>query len=111
VFKAWYRQQASRVISERVTGYAAQNGFSYQRVNITGARTRWGSCSARGSLNFTWRLVMAPIRVIDYVVVHELVHLKHKNHSKAFWDEVKRLMPEYQQQIKWLYEHGHTLRL
>jgi hypothetical protein len=111
VFKTWYRQQASRVISERAARYAAQNGFTYQRVNITGARTRWGSCSARGSLNFTWRLVMAPIRVIDYVVVHELVHLKHKNHSRAFWDEVKRLMPEYQHQIKWLYEHGHTLRL
>jgi predicted metal-dependent hydrolase len=111
VFKAWYTQQARQIISERAAWYAAQNGFVYQRVNITGARTRWGSCGARGSLNFTWRLVMAPLRVIDYVVVHEVAHLKHKNHSKAYWEEVKRLMPDYQQQIKWLKANGHTLRL
>jgi len=111
VFKTWYRQQARQVISERVTWYAAQNGFVYQRVNITSARTRWGSCGGRGSLNFTWRLVMAPLQVIDYVVVHELAHLKQKNHSKAYWNEVKRLMPDYQQQIDWLNENGLTLRL
>ncbi len=102
LFKTWYTQQARQVISERVAWYAAQNGFIYQRVNITGARTRWGSCGPRGSLNFSWRLVMAPLRVIDYVVIHELAHLKQKNHSKAYWEEVKRLMPDYQQQINWL---------
>jgi hypothetical protein len=111
VFKAWYIKQAKKVITERAAWYAAQNGFVYERVKITGARTRWGSCSARGSLNFTWRLVMAPLQVIDYVVVHELAHLKHKNHSKAFWNEVKRLMPDYKEQINWLNENGHTLRL
>lgn len=111
VFKAWYTQQARQVITERAAWYAAQNGFVYQRVNITGARTRWGSCGGRGSLNFTWRLIMAPLRVIDYVVVHELAHLKQKNHSKVYWNEVKRLMPDYQQQIGWLKANGDKLRL
>jgi predicted metal-dependent hydrolase len=111
VFKAWYTQQALQIISERAAWYAAQNGYVYQRVMITDARTRWGSCGPRGSLNFTWRLVMAPERVIDYVVVHELVHLQQKNHSKVYWDKVKRLMPDYQQQIDWLNKNGHTLCL
>jgi len=111
VFKAWYKQRAKQIISERAAWYAAQNGFVYQRVNITGARTRWGSCGRRGTLNFTWRLIMAPLRVIDYVVIHELAHLKQKNHSKVYWNEVKRLMPDYQQQIGWLKANGDTLRL
>jgi len=111
VFKAWYTQQAKRVISERVAWYASQNGFVYQQVKITSARTRWGSCSPHGSLNFSWRLIMAPMRVIDYVVIHELVHLQQKNHSKTYWEKVKRLMPDYQQQIHWLNANGHTLRL
>jgi predicted metal-dependent hydrolase len=111
VFKAWYTQQARQIISERAGWYAARSGFVYQRINLTGARTRWGSCGRRGSLNFTWRLIMAPLRVIDYVVVHELAHLKQKNHSKAYWVEVKRLMPDYKEQINWLKANGHTLRL
>ena len=111
VFKAWYKQQASRIISERAAWYAAQNGFVYKRVNITGARTRWGSCGARGTLNFTWRLILAPLRVIDYVVIHELAHLKQKNHSKAYWSEVRRLMPDYKVQISWLNANGQTLHL
>jgi hypothetical protein len=110
-FKAWYKHQAMRVISERVAWYAAQNGFVYQKVKITEARTRWGSCGPQGSLNFSWRLVMAPARVIDYVVIHELVHLQQKDHSKAFWEKVKRLMPDYQLQINWLNAKGHTLHL
>ena len=111
VFKAWYKQRAKQIISERAAWYAAQNGFVYQRVNITGARTRWGSCGRRGTLNFTWRLIMAPLRVIDYVVIHELAHLKQKNHSKVYWNEVKRLMPDYEDHISWLKANGDTLRL
>lgn len=111
IFKEWYKQQAFQVITERVKWYAAQNGYNYQRVKIMDARTRWGSCGPRGSMNFSWRLAMAPVRVIDYVVVHELVHLKEKNHSKAYWNKVKLLMPDYQQQINWLNTNGHTLNL
>ena len=111
VFKEWYKQHAFQVIAGRVEWYSSRNGYSYQRVRVTEARTRWGSCGPRGSLNFSWRLVMAPMRVIDYVVIHELVHLKEKNHSKAYWNKVKLLMPDYQQQIDWLNANGHTLSL
>jgi len=111
VFEAWYRRQARRVISERVRWYADRHGLAYTRLRITGARTRWGSCGAKGSLNFTWRLVMAPLRVIDYVVVHELAHLQVRSHSKAFWARVAVLMPDYHAQRAWLRENGYHLSL
>ncbi len=111
VFKAWYRQQAFDVISRRVEWYASRNGFAYQQVKISQARTRWGSCSPTGALSFSWRLVMAPLRVIDYVVVHELVHLQVKNHSRDFWGKVKTCMPDYREQVAWLKQNGYKLTL
>jgi hypothetical protein len=111
VFTAWYKEQALLVISERVAWYAAKNGINYKQVKITSAQTRWGSCSAKGTLSFTWRLVMAPVPVIDYVVVHELVHLLEKNHGRAFWAKVKAIMPDYKQKIEWLDINGHLLRI
>jgi len=111
VFTEWYREQARAVISERVKLYAARHGFKYRKIRITSARTRWGSCSSMGNLNFTWRLVMAPPEVIDYVVVHELAHLRVNNHSKEFWKQVERIMPDYKQRLKWLKENGRKLTL
>lgn len=111
IFISWYTVQAKPVITERVKEYAANYGFIYRQVKITDAQTRWGSCSPSGSLNFSWRLVMAPIRVIDYVVVHELVHLNEKNHSGRFWDNVKAILPDYTQQVQWLKTNGYKLRL
>jgi predicted metal-dependent hydrolase len=111
VFKAWYRQQAFDVISRRVEWYASLNGFVYQQVKISNARMRWGSCSPTGALSFSWRLVMAPLRVIDYVVVHELVHLQVKNHSRDFWGKVKTHMPDYREQVAWLKQNGYRLTL
>ena len=111
VFTEWYREQARAVISERVKLYAARHGFTYRKIRITSARTRWGSCSSMGNLNFTWRLVMAPPEVIDYVVVHELAHLRVNNHSKEFWNQVECIMPDYKQRLKWLKENGRKLTL
>ena len=111
IFEAWYKARALKVISERVQFYAAQHGFHFEKIRITSARTRWGSCSSRGTLSFTWRLVMAPLEVIDYVVIHELVHLKIKNHSPVFWAEVARLMPSYKRCTAWLKKNGHQLTL
>ncbi len=104
VFEAWYRWQAKKLLPERVKVYAERYGYQPAGVGITGARTRWGSCSSRGSLNFSWRLVLAPIEAVDYVVVHELAHLKHRNHSKEFWAEVARMCPDYKQWLKVLKE-------
>jgi hypothetical protein len=86
-------------------------GFQFQRLAVNGARTRWGSCGIRGSLNFTWRLIMAPEPVIDYVIVHELAHLRVRNHSSQFWDLLEKLMPEYRQARAWLKQNGHLLEL
>ena len=75
--------------------YAKKRGLKYNKINITNAQKRWGSCSSKGNLNFSWRLVMAPLPVLDYVVIHELVHLEERNHGKSFWDKVKMLMPDH----------------
>jgi len=111
VFTNWYKDRALLVISERVAWYAAKNGIDFKQVKITSAQTRWGSCSSKGILSFAWRLIMAPVPVIDYVVVHELVHLLEKNHGKAFWAKVKSIMPDYKQKIEWLDVNGQLLNL
>jgi len=111
LFETWYKKQARQVISERVQWYAQKFGFSYQKLRLSSARTRWGSCSNRGTLSFTWRLVMAPLEVIDYVVVHELVHLRFPNHSKAFWGEVEKIYPVYRQMRAWLKKNGNQLTI
>jgi len=110
-FERWYREQAYTVISERVQWYAAKHGFNYKQVKITSARARWGSCNDKGTLSFAWRLVMAPVPVIDYVVVHELMHLRVKNHSKKFWALIQILMPDCKKRIEWLEINGHLLNL
>ncbi len=109
VFEKWYKAYALQVLTERVQHYAAQHGFKPARLRITSARTRWGSCSTNGTLSFTWRLVMAPLDVVDYVVIHELVHLRVHNHSKDFWDAVAALMPDYKQRMAWLKTNGSMM--
>ena len=109
VFIDWYKKRAFEKISERVEYYAKIKGYTYNKINITNAKRRWGSCSSLGNLNFTWRLIMAPLSVIDYVVIHELVHLEEKNHSKKFWSKVKVLMPNYEEKDRWLRENGYML--
>ena len=111
VFEKWYRQQAAQVIKPRTAALAEQNGFSYKIIRINGARTRWGSCGPKGSLNFPWRLVMAPGEVIDYVIVHELVHLRVRNHSRRYWHSVKEIMPDYKERLNWLHDNGHRLAI
>jgi predicted metal-dependent hydrolase len=111
VFTHWYKERAYEIISERVKLYAQQYGFTPGQVKISSAKTRWGSCSPNGSLNFTWRLVMAPLEVIDYVVLHELAHLRIKNHSPKFWRAVEEICPDYKKKRKWLRENGEKLSL
>jgi predicted metal-dependent hydrolase len=106
VFVAWYRDQARQVIGERAAILADLYHLFYKDIHITSARSRWGSCSRRGSLNFSWRLVMAPPEIIDYVITHELAHLKIPNHSPDFWKYVEQLSPNYRVLRKWLKENG-----
>ena len=110
-FLRWYREQARQFLTERVSVLARQHGFVYTKIRITSARTRWGSCSSRGTLSFTWRLIMAPPEVIDYVVIHELVHTRVNNHSRLFWQTVALIMPDYKLQVTWLKKNGRNLTM
>jgi predicted metal-dependent hydrolase len=106
IFRNWYRKQAAKLINERVTYFANQFGLHVESIRITSARTRWGSCSAKNTLSFSWRLLMTPPDVIDYVVVHELAHTIHHNHSKRFWKQVEKWMPDYRERRKQLRQYG-----
>jgi predicted metal-dependent hydrolase len=110
-FESWYKKQAKAIIPARVSWMAKQHGFECQGIRITSARTRWGSCSSRSTLSFTWRLVMAPEEMIDYVIVHELVHLRVHNHSKEFWRQVGLIMPDYKEKRLWLRKNGALFTL
>ncbi len=102
-------QKALSVIPDKVKYYAEIMGVTYGRITIRNQKTRWGSCSSKGNLNFNCLLMLMPDKVLDYVVVHELCHLKQMNHSKKFWKEVERYMPDYQNYKKWLNENGGAL--
>ena len=99
-------QRASVIIPERVEKYAPVAGVKYGRITIRKQRTRWGSCSAAGNLNFNCLLALFPEDVMDSVIVHELCHRKHMDHSAAFYTEVERVFPEYKRCQKWLKENG-----
>ena len=106
---SWYRQEALTVISQRLKLYADNAGLKYNGIKITNAEKRWGSCSSKALMNFSWRLIMAPMKVVDYVVVHELVHLRERNHSKKFWQNVRLILPHYQEAKLWLSTNNHLL--
>lgn len=107
--EAVYRAQASEVFARKAAYYAARMGVTYNKITIRDQKTRWGSCSGKGNLNFNWRLVLAPVPVLDYVVVHELAHRREMNHSSRFWDIVGEIMPDYQIHRRWLRDHGGSL--
>ncbi len=98
--------QAMQIIPDKVRFYAEKIGVDYGRVTIRNQKTRWGSCSAKGNLNFNCLLMLAPEDVLDYVVIHELCHRKEMNHSPRFWSEVAKIMPDYKNSKIWLKENG-----
>ena len=95
--EAWARREARTWLAERTALFALRMGVSPSGMKITGARTRWGSCSSRNSLNFTWRLMLCPSALADYVVVHELAHICRKDHSPAFWAQVEAVLPDWRE--------------
>jgi predicted metal-dependent hydrolase len=106
----WYRRRAAAIFAERLAICNAIYNFHYERVSIKEQKSRWGSCSRQGNLNFNWRLLLAPLPALDYVVIHELCHLKEMNHAPAFWRLVARGCPDYQTHRRWLRLHGRELR-
>jgi hypothetical protein len=106
----WYRREAHRRLGEAADRYAPELGVRVVAISVRDQRTRWGSCSTTGRLSFSWRLAIAPSPILTYVVVHELCHLREFNHSRAFWQLVESLRPDWRDQTAWLREHGHELR-
>lgn len=111
IFSRWYRNQARAIFSERLAHYSALHRMSYNKLRISSAKTRWGSCSAHRTISMTWRLVMAPLPVVDYVIFHELVHLEIPNHSSRFWSRLAQFNPDYLEHRKWLKDNGARLIL
>ncbi len=104
-----YLSQAKEYFPERVAYYAQLLQVDVGRITIREQKTRWGSCSSKGNLNFNWRLMLAPEEIRDYVVLHEIAHRKELNHSPAFWKIVESVMPDYEDRKQWLKDHGREL--
>ncbi len=102
----WYRRYAKETLAKKTAYYSRQMQTDYNRISVREQRTRWGSCSSKGNLNFNWKLMMMPEVVIDYVVVHELAHRKHMDHSSSFWREVEKTLPDYRERKAWLKKNG-----
>lgn len=107
----WYISHAKEIIPKRVNDFLPYIGKPVRAIHIKEQKTRWGSCSSLGNLNFNWKIIMAPPEVVDYVIVHELCHLLQMNHSAQFWQEVSKILPEYRKYRKWLKENGKMLEL
>lgn len=103
------RERAKSVLAQRTAYFARQIGVTYGRITVRDQKTRWGSCSQTGNLNFNFRLILAPSEVLDYVVVHELCHRRQMNHSTQFWQEVAQVLPDYRKRKAWLTENGWRL--
>ena len=106
-----FRKAAKEYFPKRVAYYHSLTGGNYTKITVRDQKTRWGSCSSNGTLSFNYRLMYAPPRILDYVVVHELCHLTHMNHSKEFWNMVASIMPEYKTYRQWLKDHGQELNI
>jgi len=111
LFCNWYKREAKERITERVYYYSHRFQLFPEGIKITSAKSRWGSCSRDDRLSFSWRIIMASLAVIDYILIHELVHIREKNHSKKFWNYLESIFPGYRKHRHWLRENGHLLQL
>lgn len=108
---AWYRREAREIFQARASGWAKEFKLEYGKVSIREQKTRWGSCTEQGNLSFNWRLVLAPLWVLDAIVVHELCHIDELNHSDRFWAILDQRYPKHRAAQEWLKEHGKLLRI
>jgi predicted metal-dependent hydrolase len=109
--KYWYIEEARKELQTRCMWFSLQTGYTPAAVRISDAQKRWGSCTHEGIINFSWRLIQAPPEIVDYVVVHELVHISQPDHSKKFWAKVREIMPDYERRRKWLHDNERLLRI
>lgn len=111
VFKAFYREKGLEKVLKRIDYYEGKIGVKANEVRVRELGNRWGSCTPEGNLNFHWKCVMAPLSILDYIVVHELCHLHHPNHTDAFWNEVDKVLPDYKKRYEWLKHNGAGLNI
>jgi predicted metal-dependent hydrolase len=110
LLEAWYRRQAANIFKEKADRFQAMMGLRYSRIVIRGQRKRWASASPLGNLSINWKLLLAPEDVIDYVIVHELAHFKHMDHSRNFWDYLAKYCPRWREYRRWLITHEDELK-
>jgi len=108
--KSWYKKRFIEVALPRLSYFSDKHNLKVNQVRVKEQKTLWGSCSSKNNINLNYLLIMAPMKVIDYVIVHELVHTIHKNHSAKFWQKVETIMPNYKDARNWLKENGYRLR-
>lgn len=111
IFKEFYRQKGLEKIGERVRHFGPKMGVTVKQVRVLELKQRWASCTSAGTLNFHWKCMMAPLVVLDYIVVHELAHLLHANHTNAYWNEVDKILPDYRERQLWLRQNGAGMSL
>ncbi len=107
----WLKENARQILTEVTERAAKEMGVTYRSVSVGSAKSRWGSCTYDNAVRYTFRLLYAPKEVIEYVAVHELAHVKHKNHSAAFWTEVEKYVPDWKRRRNWLKEHGILMEI
>jgi len=110
ILEAWYRQQAAQIFTEKADQFKVKMGLRYNKIIIRGQRKRWASASPLGNLSINWKLLMAPEDVIDYVIMHELAHFKHMDHSRKFWDFLAKFCPHWREYRRWLVVHEDELK-
>ena len=108
--RKWYKTKFREIAVPRVAYFCSKHNLTINQIRIKCQKTMWGSCSSKNNINLNYLLVMAPMSVIDYVIVHELVHTIHRNHSANFWKSVESIMPDYKEQKQWLKLNGYRLR-
>jgi predicted metal-dependent hydrolase len=109
ILEKWYKEEARSIYLEKLDFWSKQMGVKYNQFRLKEQKTRWGSCSSLGNINLNWRAIMAPESVVDYLVIHELAHLKYMDHSLKFWEFVARFCPEHVNHRKWLRKNGNAL--
>ncbi len=111
LFKTWYLEHGIAKVESRLQLYCAKMGVSPNDVQLKEQRMRWGTCTPEGNIYLNWRIIMSPMSIVDYVLVHELAHLKYMNHSNDYWNFVRSILPDYEQRKEWLRVNGPTLTL
>lgn len=111
LFLDFYHIKAEKAVRQRAGKYLRYFEEEPALIKIQGLKNKWGSCSKTNQLRFNWRIVLAKTSVLDYVIVHELCHMKHKNHSKAFWNELRKILPAYEERKEWLRVHGDLMKI